>query len=119
MQFVFQIQSSVLRSGKPLCQCDNCTDWDIFDHSKASTYCELLHGYPTTQKSNIEPPMHQTMNKQHLVLHRLSFEWLLRGVQLAEMEVRLGNWSKQQCNACIRSIGLNKAISETMYGISK
>ena len=57
------------QSGQPLHQCNNCTGWDIYDHPKASTYCALLHGYPTTQMSNIVPPMHRTANEQHLVPH--------------------------------------------------
>ncbi len=82
--------------GQPLHQCNNCTGWDIYDHPKASTYCALLNEYPTTQKSNLVPPMHRTVNKQHLVPYQSSFEWLSHGVQLAEMEVGLGNWSKGQ-----------------------
>ncbi len=57
------------QSGQPLHQCNTCTGWDIYDHPKASTYCELLRGYPTTQMSNIEPPMHRTVDEQHLVQH--------------------------------------------------
>ncbi len=83
----------------------------IYDHPKASIYCALLNGYPTTQMSNIDPPMHRTANEQHLVPHQSSFEWLSRGVQLAEMEVRLGNWSKGQCDAYLHSMGLNITIS--------
>ncbi len=69
--------------------------------------------------SNIAPPMHRTANEQDLVPHQSSFEWLSRVVQLAEMEVQLGNWSKGQCNAYLRSIGLNKALSKTVYDIAK
>jgi hypothetical protein len=107
------------QSGQPLRQCNTCTGWDIYDHPKALTYCAQLHGYPKTQMSNIVPPMHRAVNEQHLVPHQSSFEWLSRGVQLAEMEVRLGNWSKGQCDAYLRSMGLNKALSETVYDTAK
>ncbi len=69
--------------------------------------------------SNLEPPMHRTVNEQHLVPHQLSFEWLACGVQLAEMEVRLGNWSKGQCNAYLCSMGLNKALRATVFNTAK
>ncbi len=82
------------QSGQPMHQCNTCTGWDIYHHPKASTYCELLHGYPTTQMSNIDHPMHRTANEQHLVLHQSSFEWLSHDVHLAEMEARLSNLSK-------------------------
>ncbi len=57
------------QNGQPLRQCNNCTGWDIYDYPKASTYCELLHRYPTTQMSNLELPMHRTANEKHLVPH--------------------------------------------------
>ncbi len=63
--------------------------------------------------------MHRTANGQHLVPHQSSFEWLPHGVQLAEMEVRLGIWSKGQCNAYLSSIGLNKAISDNVNDTAK
>ncbi len=63
--------------------------------------------------SNIEPQTNCTVNEQYLVPHQSSFEWLSRGVQLTEMEVQIGNWSKGQCDAY--SIGLNKAISKSVY----
>ncbi len=91
----------------------------ICDHPKASTYCSLLHGYPTTQISNIAPPLHRSVNEQYLVPHQTSFEWLSRGVQLVEMEVRLGHWSKGQCSAYLHSIGLNKVMRETVYDTAK
>ncbi len=37
------------QSGQSLHQCNSCSGWDIYDHPEASIYCELLHGYPTTQ----------------------------------------------------------------------
>ncbi len=107
------------QSGQTLHQCNNCTGWDIYDHPKASMYCELLHGYPTTQMSDIEPSTHLTINEQHLVPYQSSFEWLSCGVKLAEMEVQLGNWSKGQCNVYLHSNGLNNAISETVYDATK
>ena len=36
-----------------------------------------------------------------------------------EMELRTGNWSKGQCNAYLCSLGLNKALSKTVYDIAK
>ncbi len=51
------------QSGQPLCQCNNCTSWDIYDHPKALTYCAQLHGYPTTQMSNLEPPTNRSVNE--------------------------------------------------------
>ncbi len=30
------------QTGQPLCQCNNCTGGDIYDHPKASMYCELF-----------------------------------------------------------------------------
>ncbi len=35
------------------------------------------------------------------------------------MEVRLGHWSKGQCDAYLRSIALNKALSETVYDTAR
>ncbi len=69
--------------------------------------------------SNIAPPLHRTVNEKHLVSHPLFFEWLSCGVQLAEMEVRLGYWSKGQCNAYLHSNGLNKSLSKTVYDTAK
>ncbi len=51
--------------------------------------------------------------------HQTSFELFSCGMWLVEMEVRLGNWSKGQCNAYVQSLGLNKAISEIVYNTNK
>ncbi len=119
MQFVYNSRVQHCQSGQPLHHCNNCTGWDIHDHPKALTYCAQLHWYPTTQMSNIEPPMNYTVNEQYFVPDQSSFDWLSHGVQLAEMEVRLGNWFKGQCNAYLHYNGLNKAISETVYNTTK
>ncbi len=107
------------KTGQPLCQCNDCTGQDMYDHPKASTHCELLHEYPTTHISTIEPPTHPTINEQHLVPYQPSFKWLSHSVQLADMEVRPDNWFKGQCIAYLHSTGLNKAISKTVYDSAK
>ncbi len=55
------------QSGQPLCQCNTCTGQDIYDHPKASKYCELLHRYPTTQN------LHCAIKEHYLVPHQSSF----------------------------------------------
>ena len=107
------------QTGQAMRQCNSCTGWDIYDHPKASTYCPQLPGYPTTRNSSIEPPQNRTCNEQYLVPHKSSFDWLSRGVNMAELEVRLGNWSKRHCEAYLRSMGLNKSISEIVYSTAR
>ncbi len=53
--------------GQPLCQFNSCTGQDIYDHPKASKYCELLHRYPTTQN------LHCAIKEHYLVPHQSSF----------------------------------------------
>ncbi len=57
------------QTGQTMWQHNNCTGWDIYDHSKVSAYCLLLHGDPTTQISNMEPPQHQTVTEHYFVPH--------------------------------------------------
>ncbi len=107
------------QTGQPMCQCNNCTGWDIYDHPKTSTYSAQLPGYPTTQLSNVDPPQHCNVNAHHLVPHWTTFEWLSCRVTSVEMEVRLKNWTKGQSDAYLCSIGLSKAMSKYVYSTGR
>ncbi len=82
---------SISKLDKQCINVNNCTGWNIWSSQSIYILCTI-----TWVSNYTDPPMHWTVNEQHLVPHWSSFEWLSHGVQLAKMEVRLGNWSKGQ-----------------------
>ncbi len=95
--------------------CNRCIGWDFYNRQKTTTYYPCPKKYPQSSSSGLPMPEKRTTSETHIVPHELSFEWMTKGVRLAEAELSTGTWKRGNAEIYLKTMGINDAVIESLW----
>ncbi len=57
----------------------------------------------------------RTTSETHIVPHQMSFDWMSKGVRLAEAELLSGTWKCGNAKIYLKTMGINDAVMESLW----
>ena len=60
-------------------------------------------------------PEKRTTSETHIVPHEMSFEWMSKGVRLAEAELSTGTWKRGNAEIYLKTMDINDAVIESLW----
>ena len=114
--FTRAVASFIGHNSVALPACCQCCQWDYESESPAAKKFPLPNDYPTSVLPDSPPfPEFRTLSETYLRPKRMTFDWLQKGLQVAEHNLRKGHWTQKPTFDYLRSCGISKAVQQKVW----
>ncbi len=95
--------------------CNRCIGWDFYARQKTKSYHLCPNKYLQSSTSGLPMPENRPTSETHIVPHQMTFDWMSKGIMLAEAELSNGTWKRGNAEIYLKTMDINDTVINNLW----